>query len=79
MKNKNDFGMLAGFAATVIGFIGLIWKVIETTIYRFRNPDFTIMRVLIENPHLIIWLIIYVGVFCSGLRLIEHYKNNRRK
>lgn len=79
MKNKNDLDQVAGIAATILGAIGLIQNTFELISYQIQNPDFTMMRVLIENPHLIIWIIIYAGALCSGLGLVEHYKNNWRK
>jgi hypothetical protein len=79
MKNKNDLGMLAGLAATIIGFLGLIRSTIELIIYQIQNPDFTEMRVFIENPHLIIWTIVFAVMFDSGWETVQHYKNNGRK
>ena len=79
MKNKNDLGILAGIAVTLIGFIGVVWKAIEATIYRFRNPDFTDMRVLIENPQLTIWAIIFAIMAFVGAEIAKYYANNRRR
>ena len=79
MKDKNDLGMLAGLAATIIGLVGLIWKAIESIVYRVQNPDFTDMRTLIENPQLTIWSIVFVVMFLGGWEVVQHYANNRRK
>lgn len=78
MKDKNTIGMLAGCAVTIIGIIGLIWKVVESTIYRFQNPDFTDMRIFMENPQLTIWSVVFTVMILGGAEVAQHYANHRR-
>lgn len=77
MRNTDKFNLIVGFFMMVFGFIGLVWKSIETVIYRFQNPDYTEYRVMMERPEFFIYGIIYALICVGGCYMAVHYANKR--
>ena len=76
MRNKNSIiGCILGFFMMIAGFIGMIWKAIETIIYRFQNPDYTQYRVMLERPDLTIYGIIFIILCIIGSFISTHFLN----
>ena len=72
MSNKHTIGMLAGMTIMIGGFICLVWKTVESIVYRFQNPDFTETRVMIENPQVVIWGIVWAIVCYVGFEIVKY-------
>ena len=72
MQNKNAVGMLAGMTMMIGGFIGLVWKGVESIVYRFQNPDFTEIRFMMENPQAVIWGIVWAIVCYVGFEIAKY-------
>ena len=79
MQNKNTVGMTVGFIMMVGGSIGVIWKAIESAIYKFQNPDYTDMRVFMENPQLAVWSIVFAIVCYAGYGIAKYNADARRR
>lgn len=62
---------IIGFILEILGLIGVIWKSVETIIYRFDNPDFTEYRVFIERPELTIAALVFWLVAVIGYHMIK--------
>ena len=77
MKNADKFNLIVGFFMMVFGFIGLVWKSIETVIYRFQNPDYTEYRLMMERPDFTIYGIIFALICVGGYYMAVHYANKR--
>lgn len=72
MRNRYDFNFIIGLFMMILGIIGAVWKSIEVVIFRFQNPDYTEYNVIMENPELIIYGIIFIAIYAGGYYMARY-------
>ena len=75
MKKDNWLWTVIGFFVMTFGGIAMLVQAVKVFVYRWDNPDFTIVRCWQENPNLFLEMILYMGITLAGLKLIEWVSN----